>query len=116
LNQEKELDFKIVHYIPGRLRLSMPKVRQDKRYAHQLKSLLEQDERIRSVRINSITGSVTIHYLPEALKDVNEEELALMVSNWLELIDSAIALDTFNRLTTEEDNTLATDGQFPRDN
>ena len=114
LNQEQELNFKIVHHIPGRIRLSLPKIRKDLNYAQKLQSLFEQDETITAVRINTISGSVVVQYLQEAFNDVSEEELTFMLSNLLELLDEpVIALETSNTLITNQaENTMEIDGQF----
>ena len=112
LKDEKELDFKIAHHIPGRIRLSIPKIAKDQNYAQKLEHLLEQDERITAIRINSTTGSVVVHYLEEALREVSEEELTLILSNWMELIDSAIVLETSGRFTAEAQNTVERDGHL----
>jgi hypothetical protein len=116
LNQEQDSDYKIVHYIPGRIRLSIPKVRKDQDYAQKVEQLLEQDERITAVRINSTTGSVVVHYLKEALGDISEPELALMLSNWFQFIDAAIMLDDSNSFTSTTQNQAEIEEQFSPEN
>lgn len=111
-NGEKELDCQIVHYIPGRIRLSIPKIRQQKDYGQKLQDLLEQDARITKVQVKPTTGSVVINYLPEAFEDLNETELTLTLSNWLGLIDSAIARESYTLVTEETQNTLERDGDL----
>lgn len=112
LNEDKELDCKIVHHIPGRIRLSIPKIRQQKNYGQKLQQLLEQDARVTKVRIKPASGSVVVNYLQEAFSDLSEEELTLILSNWLELIDSAIALERSSLLTAEAQNKVETDGHL----
>ena len=51
VNEEKELGCQVVHHILGRIRLSIPKIREDKNYARKLQLMLEQDARITEVRI-----------------------------------------------------------------
>lgn len=114
--QEKELEYKIVHYIPGRIRLSMPKIGQDKNYGEKLQNLLEQDHRIKKVQINKNTGSVVINYLQEALGNLGEEELTLMLSNWMGLIDSIIGLETPEMLTAETETTVKPEEELSEQN
>ena len=115
-SQEKELEYKIVHYISGRVRLSIPKVRQDKNYGEKLQHLLEQDHRVKKVRINKNTGSVVINYLQEALGNLSEQELTLMLSNWMGLIDSVIGLETPEMLTAETETTVKTEEDLSEQN
>ncbi|PMB23965.1 HMA2 domain-containing protein [Fischerella thermalis] len=55
---------KIVHAIPGRIRLSVPKLAQDQDYAKRLERLLKADPQVTSVRINCDAASVAIAYQP----------------------------------------------------
>jgi copper chaperone CopZ len=112
LNEEGEPSFKIRHHLPGRLRLGIPKICQDKNYAQKFQGMLEQDERVIGVRVNQITGSVLVNYKQEALSGLNDQELTLILSNWMELIDSVIALETSTSLTTEAENALEGDGNL----
>jgi hypothetical protein len=84
LKHNNELDYEIIHHIPGRIRLSIPKLRQNKHYAQKLEDLLTQDARLTQVRINPNTGSMVVYYLPEAFSDLREEKLDLILSNWFE--------------------------------
>jgi hypothetical protein len=110
--EDKKLDFQIVHHLPGRIRLSIPKIRQDKNYAHKFQLLLEQDERITGVRIKPNIGSVVVKYKQEALSGLSDRELTLILSNWMELIDSVIALETSSPLTLEAENAVQGDGNL----
>ena len=84
-----ETDYEIVHQIPGRIRLRVPKISRDRampakaesNYAQELKNLLKQDNRIIDIRIKNNSSSVVILYDPEALADSNQKKVALIESN-----------------------------------
>lgn len=63
--QSRELNeshYRIIHQIPGRIRLSIKRVKQDLDYVKQLENLTQWDNRITSVRVNPESGSVVINY------------------------------------------------------
>lgn len=62
-----ETDYEIVHQIPGRIRLRIPRISSDLSYAQELKHLLEQDNRITDIRLKINSNSVVILYDPELL-------------------------------------------------
>ena len=62
-----ETDYEIVHQIPGRIRLRVPRISREPNYALELKNLLEQDNRITDVRLKTNSSSVVISYDPEML-------------------------------------------------
>ncbi len=72
-----ETDYEIVHHIPGRVRLRVPRISRDRSYALELKYLLEQDSRIIEFRCNTQSSSVVILYDPKALADSIPEKKAL---------------------------------------
>lgn len=51
-----------IHQIPGRLRIKSPAVKRKPTMAEAVEVLLKTIEGIRSVAVNTITGSITIHY------------------------------------------------------
>ncbi len=112
LNEERDFDCQVVHHIPGRIRLSIPKIREDKNYAQKLQLMLEQDVRITGVRIKPTIGSVVVTYMPEALGGLREGELATIFSELIGLIDSAAALETSSPLTAEAQNLVEGDGHL----
>ncbi len=57
-----ETDYEIVHQIPGRIRLRVPKINRDRHYSDQLKRILERDDRITEVRLKTNSCSVVILY------------------------------------------------------
>lgn len=98
-----ETDYEIVHQIPGRIRLRVPRIsrdfalrrgKADGNYARELKCLLEQDTRIIDVRLKTNSGSVVILYDPEAFPDSNREKIALNDSKENSLIQSVDESET----------------------
>ena len=62
-----ETDYELVHQIPGRIRLRIPRISSDRNYAQELKHMLEQDNRITDIRLKTNSSSVVILYDPELL-------------------------------------------------
>ena len=62
-----QLTYRLVHAIPGRLRLRIPRLRADSDYCYRLKALVESVESVRKVRLNPDAQSIVIHYDPKAL-------------------------------------------------
>ena len=89
-------DYEIVHQIPGRIRLRVPKIsraravpaKAESNYAQELKHLLKQDNRIIDIRINNNSSSVVILYDREALSDSNQKKVALIESEGNKVIQS----------------------------
>jgi copper chaperone CopZ len=64
-----------IHHVPGRLRVRTAVVKRNERQATAVKALLQSTEGVRTVAVNPLTGSVTVHYdekttNPSALMDV----------------------------------------------
>lgn len=74
-------DYTIVHSVPGRIRLRVPRLGSDALYAKRLQSLLSADERAKSVRVNRAASSLTIQYDGSG---VSELELGLYLLHVLE--------------------------------
>lgn len=55
-------EVRVIHKIPGRIRLRIPRVREDAIFAKRLKKLLENEENVIDVRINRTVASVVINY------------------------------------------------------
>lgn len=51
-----------VHQVPGRLRVKIPSVKNNPGKASDVRRILEQIEGIDSTAVNTITGSIVIHY------------------------------------------------------
>ncbi len=54
--------YTVVHAIPGRIRLNIPKLAQDKAYARRLERMLKTDSEVKSVRLNCDAASIAISY------------------------------------------------------
>jgi hypothetical protein len=55
-------DYVIVHAVPGRIRLRIPRLRGDRLYAKQVQTLLTADARVKQVRVNRAAASLVIQY------------------------------------------------------
>lgn len=51
-----------VHHIPGRVRIRVNDIKRNEARAMSLKRMIENAEGVRSVEVNSLTGSVLIRY------------------------------------------------------
>ncbi|ACK71758.1 hypothetical protein PCC7424_3362 [Gloeothece citriformis PCC 7424] len=94
-------DYRVIHEIPGRIRLSIPRVKGDLDYVKTLENLAQRDNRITSVRVNRETGSVVIQYrtgIPS-----NTRKTALKSSELIALLEQ-IASDTLNNPNTPKNN------------
>ncbi|HLO88352.1 MAG TPA: hypothetical protein VK203_25565 [Nostocaceae cyanobacterium] len=75
-----KLAYKIVHQIPGRIRLYVPLIAQDNTYAQQLERLLTEHPQVTNVRINIQAASVAIAYT----------NLHNSPADWLQLMESIL--------------------------
>jgi hypothetical protein len=55
----------LVHQTPGRIRLRVPRLKTDERYASRLQTLMESVNNVWSIRINIEAASVVISFSPE---------------------------------------------------
>lgn len=78
-------DYTIVHSIPGRIRLRIPRLMTDVLYAKRLEKLLSDEQRIKSVRINRTAASLIIQYDPAG---VSELELGMYLVSILEIAEN----------------------------
>lgn len=74
-------DYTIVHSVPGRIRLRIPRLTVDALYAKRLEKLLSEDSRVKYVRINRAASSLVIQYDGAG---VSELELGIYLLNILE--------------------------------
>lgn len=56
-----------IHQIPGRLRIKSPVVRRNEAVAVTVETFLKTIDGIRSVAVNTLTGSITLHYSPSVV-------------------------------------------------
>ena len=53
-----------VHYVPGRLRIRIPRLKRNAEEARILTKALSRVSGVRSVEVNLLTGSLLVHYDP----------------------------------------------------
>jgi hypothetical protein len=78
--QPAKIAYSVVHAIPGRIRLHVPRIAQDRAYGRQLERLLKTDTQVTSVRVNSDAASIAIAYQPSDIS----------VSHWVNLLELAL--------------------------
>jgi hypothetical protein len=89
--KEKRMAF-YLHEVPGRLRIQIPALKRNPLRAEEVQDLLEDLSGIKSTSVNTVTGSVIVHYDPEI---VNSGAILTILSRE-EYIDVAKAISTEN--------------------
>jgi len=51
-----------IHHVPGRLRVKSPALKRNEREAAQTRAYLDQLHGVHSAEVNTVTGSILIHY------------------------------------------------------
>ncbi|MDJ0508023.1 MAG: metal ABC transporter ATPase [Crocosphaera sp.] len=69
-NEESESEYTIVHSIPGRIRIKVPRLAEDQEFAQRLQQLLNEDNYVIQVRLNPSAASVIINYDGQGLSDI----------------------------------------------
>jgi Heavy metal associated domain 2 len=59
----------VVHHIPGRIRIKLPDAKGNRALLEDLKAFISPLSGVRRVDVNPATGSVLVHYDPEANED-----------------------------------------------
>jgi hypothetical protein len=89
---------KVVHALPGRIRLKVAQVRENPTFASQLRARLGAIQGIQKVEVNPLTGSVLVFYdakavaSPEALHSFAEPLVALLPGLTLKDLESLQSL------------------------
>ncbi|USR90759.1 hypothetical protein NEA10_18365 [Phormidium yuhuli AB48] len=86
-SQEPE-DYTIVHSVPGRIRLRIPRLRTDAIYAKRLQALLVEESRVKSARINRAAASLAIQYDGGGLSEL---ELGLYLLQVLQQAETPVS-------------------------
>ncbi|NMG07264.1 HMA2 domain-containing protein [Brasilonema sp. UFV-L1] len=73
-----KITYSVVHAIPGRIRLNVPRVAGDRAYARRLERLLKTESQVTNVRVNCDAASIAITYQSE-----------VPVSHWVGLMQLA---------------------------
>lgn len=94
LKQHESIAYSIVHAIPGRLRLRVPRIAQDAKYLERLERLLKADSWVKSERSNSAAASIVVTYEPNAIASKQ------MRSHLIELIQFASGVEIVTGLST----------------
>lgn len=76
-----ETEYNIVHSVPGRVRVRMPRLGSDRAFAQRLETLLNAEDRVIKSRINRAACSVAINYEAQGL---SEWELGALLLSILE--------------------------------
>lgn len=76
-----DTEYAIVHSVPGRVRVRMPRLGSDRAFAQRLETLLNAEERVIKARINRAACSVAINYEAQGL---SEWELGALLLSILE--------------------------------
>lgn len=66
-----------IHNTPGRLRLKIPRLKRNIALADELSLMLKEKQGVRSVEINTLTGSITINFYSTA---INSNSLLSLLS------------------------------------
>jgi hypothetical protein len=77
---DAQIDYKVVHQIPGRIRFHLPQITQDTAYAKRLENLLKTDAEVSNFRLNFQAASVLINY--------HHQETS--ISHWINLMELAL--------------------------
>ena len=80
-----KVSYWIVHQVPGRIRVRIPKILRDREYTQGLQALASLDARIIKVRVKRAAASVAIYYATDLLNEAQMrpwlEELIQLASN-----------------------------------
>ncbi len=88
--QTANVDYSIVHSIPGRIRFNVPRIGKDKAYARRLEKMLNLESYATNVRLKIDAASIAISYQPASLD----------VSHWVNLIQ--LASEASNAVSTQK--------------
>jgi Cu2+-exporting ATPase len=62
LGQAENVHYQIVHWLPGRFRIRIPRLHEDEEYTNKLKYVLDRIESIDSIEINAQASSLVVNY------------------------------------------------------
>ncbi|MEH2434004.1 MAG: HMA2 domain-containing protein [Nostoc sp.] len=75
-----KIDYSVVHEIPGRIRLNVPKITEDRAYGRRLERIVKTDAEVTSVRVNFGAASIAIAY----------QSRDIPLSYWVSLMELAL--------------------------
>ncbi|MGK7958255.1 MAG: HMA2 domain-containing protein [Crocosphaera sp.] len=85
---EENSPYTVVHSVPGRIRVKIPRLGKDIEFCEVLEQLLEADDHVIESRISQMAASVVIYYDSQGLSDV---ELGLRLLNIMNQAEEAVA-------------------------
>ena len=86
--REENSKYTIIHSVPGRIRVKIPRIAQDIEFCQVLSQLLEEDDHVIKSRINRPAASIVINYEAQGLSDV---ELGLRLLNIMNKAEQAVS-------------------------
>ncbi|MGF2035349.1 MAG: HMA2 domain-containing protein [Nostoc sp. CmiVER01] len=99
----EKIDYNVVHQIPGRIRLNVPKIAQDRAYGRRLERIVKTDAQVTSVRINFGAASIAIAY----------QSREIPLSYWVSLMELALEINPPTVGTTTAKQPLEKVSQTP---
>ena len=95
---------RVVHHIPGRLRVKLPRASRNPALLRQLQDFVSGLGGVRQVEVNPVTGSILVHYHPESREQIESlmKSAGSTPAGYLppELADAG---DLANRIVAEAD-------------
>ena len=89
-----------LHEVPGRLRIQIPSLKRSPLRAQEIQDLLEDLSGIKSTSVNTVTGSIIIHYDP----DIVHSRTILTLLSREEYIDVTRAVSSHQYVETALSN------------
>ncbi|MCC5662336.1 hypothetical protein LC608_36655, partial [Nostoc sp. XA010] len=99
-----KIDYSVAHQIPGRIRLNLPKIAQDRAYGRRLERIVKTDAEVTSVRVNFDAASIAIAY----------QSREIPLSYWVSLMESALQVNPPTVGITTAKQTLEEVSQTPK--
>lgn len=89
-----KIDYSVVHQIPRRIRLNVPKIAEDRAYGRRLERIVKTDAQVTSVRVNFGAASIAIAY----------QSRDIPLSYWVSLMELALEINppTLEMTTTKQ--------------
>lgn len=108
--EHSQIDWKLVHEIPGRIRFRVPRIAEDSEYTRKLTILLEADVKVTDVRVNSSAASIAINY---SVGVISDDQMRLHL---IELIQTAdkINIPLNVKATPQEQESQAESNLWPQ--
>ncbi|MBD2531844.1 hypothetical protein H6G97_20550 [Nostoc flagelliforme FACHB-838] len=78
-----KIDYSVVHQIPGRIRLNVPKITEDRAYGRRLEKRIKTDAQVKRVRVNFDAASIAIAY----------QSRDIPLSYWVSLMELALEIN-----------------------